>query len=127
MVRDRQGLFLLDEIYQGLIYGDLANPSTERVCRSSPDIFVLNSFSKYFGMTGWRLGWMVVPEDCIDGVSRLAQNLFISPSSIAQRAALAAFGPAAMEIHESRSATQFASRRDRLAKGLRSIWGSKFR
>ena len=119
VVHGRQGLFLLDEIYQGLIYGD-SEPEYRTGLSVSPDIFVLNSFSKYFGMTGWRLGWMVVPEDCIDGVSRLAQNLFISPSSIAQQAALAAFEPAAMEIHEFRR-QQFARRRDRLAQGLRGL------
>ncbi len=119
VVHDRQGLFLLDEIYQGLIYGE-SQPEYRTGLSVSPDIFVLNSFSKYFGMTGWRLGWMVVPEDYLDGVSRLAQNLFISPSSIAQQAALAAFEPEAMEIHESRR-LQFAARRDRLAKGLTDL------
>jgi aspartate/methionine/tyrosine aminotransferase len=63
---------------------------------------------------------MVVPEDCVDGVSRLAQNLFISPSSIAQHAALAAFEPEAMHIHESRR-HRFAERRDQLASGLRGL------
>ena len=119
VVQDRKGLFLLDEIYQGLIYGE-AQPEYRTGLSVSPDIFVLNSFSKYFGMTGWRLGWMVVPEDCVDGISRLAQNLFISPSSIAQHAALAAFEPEAMEIHETRR-LQFAARRDRLAQGLTSL------
>lgn len=121
LVRDRGGVFLLDEIYQGLTYGDGENAPTYRTgLQISPDIFVLNSFSKYFGMTGWRLGWMVVPEDCLDGVSRLAQNLFISPSSIAQHAAMAAFDPEAMAIHEERR-RHFARRRDRLAAGLRAL------
>ncbi len=119
VVRSHDGLFLLDEIYQGLIYGD-KQPEYRTGLSVNSDIFVLNSFSKYFGMTGWRLGWMVVPEDCVDGVSRLAQNLFISPSSIAQHAALAAFEPEAMEIHESRR-RRFAARRDQLATGLRAL------
>lgn len=119
VVHERQGLFLLDEIYQGLIYGDV-QPEYRTGLSVNPDIFVLNSFSKYFGMTGWRLGWMVLPEDYVDGVSRLAQNLFISPSSIAQHAALAAFEPEAMEIHESRR-QRFARRRDQLADGLRGL------
>ncbi len=119
MVHERQGLFLLDEIYQGLIYGD-GQPEYRTGLSVQPDIFVLNSFSKYFGMTGWRLGWMVVPEACVDGVSRLAQNLFISPSSIAQHAALAAFEPQAIEIHESRR-QRYARRRDQLASGLRDL------
>ena len=120
-VHARSGLFLLDEIYQGLIYGDDGEQPEYRTGLSiSQDIFVLNSFSKYFGMTGWRLGWMVVPEEYLDGVSRLAQNLFISPSSIAQHAALAAFEPASMTIHESRR-REFARRRDRLSAGLEAL------
>ena len=121
VVHARGGLFLLDEIYQGLIYGESGEQPEYRTGLSiSQDLFVLNSFSKYFGMTGWRLGWMVVPEDYLDGVSRLAQNLFISPSSIAQHAALAAFEPEAMVIHESRR-LEFALRRDRLSAGLRAL------
>ncbi|CAK9047202.1 (5-formylfuran-3-yl)methyl phosphate transaminase (4-HFC-P:alanine aminotransferase) [Durusdinium trenchii] len=120
-VHEREGLFLLDEIYQGLIYGEGGSqPEYRTGLAISDEVFVLNSFSKYFGMTGWRLGWMVVPEQCIDPVSRLAQNLFISPSSIAQQAALAAFDAPAMAIHETRRA-QFAARRDQLAAGLRTL------
>jgi aspartate/methionine/tyrosine aminotransferase len=81
---------------------------------------VLNSFSKYFGMTGWRLGWMVVPEVALDGVSRLAQNLYISPPSLSQHAALAAFSDAAMAIHEERRAA-FGERRDCLVAGLEAL------
>jgi aspartate/methionine/tyrosine aminotransferase len=121
LVRDRGGVFLLDEIYQGLTYGEGADAAAYHTgLEIDPDIFVLNSFSKYFGMTGWRLGWMVVPEHSLDGVSRLAQNLFISPSSIAQHAALAAFDGDALDIHESRR-RHFARRRDRLAAGLRGL------
>ena len=104
--------------YQGLIYDP--QPQYRTALEIDPDIFVLNSFSKYFGMTGWRLGWMVVPRDALDPVARLAQNLFISPSAIAQRAALAAFSPAAMAIHESRR-VEFSQRRDRLAAGLQDL------
>lgn len=123
VVQDRRGHFLLDEIYQGLIYetgGPGGAPEYRTGLSVSQDIFVLNSFSKFFGMTGWRLGWMVVPEQYVDGVTRLAQNLFISPSSIAQHAALAAFEPDAMTIHEARR-TRFGQRRDRLAAGLRAL------
>lgn len=126
VVHGRGGVFLLDEIYQGLIYGDAlveggaGQPEYATGLAVRGDIFVLNSFSKYFGMTGWRLGWMVVPEAYLDGVSRLAQNLFISPSSIAQHAALAAFDPESMAIHEDRR-RQFAERRNRLATGLRDL------
>ena len=109
------GIVVLDEIYQGLTYGGVADYRSGLALNN--DIFVLNSFSKYFGMTGWRLGWTVVPDQARDGIARLAQNLFISPSSIAQHAALAAFEPAAMAVHESRR-RQFAARRDLLQRGL---------
>lgn len=114
----RGGFVLLDEIYQGLIYTD--SPEYRSGLQIDQDVFVLNSFSKYFGMTGWRLGWMVVPDSAISGITRLAQNLFISPSSIAQYAALAAFDDAAMEIHEARRWV-FAKRRNLLADGLKSL------
>ena len=71
-------------------------------------------------MTGWRLGWLVVAESALSGITRLAQNLFISPSSIAQHAALAAFEPAAMAIHEARR-QKFAARRNMLAQGMASL------
>ena len=87
--RKRDAFFILDEIYQGLNYGD--EPAARTGLAQDDGLFVLNSFSKYFGMTGWRLGWIVVPEEYIGPVERLAQNLFISPSSVAQYAALAAF------------------------------------
>ncbi len=76
-----------DEIYHGLTYDRPA----ETVLRHSDDAIVINSFSKYFSMTGWRVGWMVVPENIVRGVERLAQNLYISPPAIAQAAALGAF------------------------------------
>lgn len=118
LVRQRRGFFILDEIYQGLVY------DTEQSCRSglevAEDLYVLNSFSKYFGMTGWRLGWMVVPEAAVEPLARLAQNLFISPPSLSQHAALAAFSEPALEIHESRRQA-FERRRDLLVKGLESL------
>jgi aspartate/methionine/tyrosine aminotransferase len=76
-----------DEIYHGITYG---RPATTALA-ASPDAIVVNSFSKYFSMTGWRLGWMVVPEAMARPVECLAQNLFISPPSVSQHAALAAF------------------------------------
>ncbi|HEX7037863.1 MAG TPA: aminotransferase class I/II-fold pyridoxal phosphate-dependent enzyme [Pseudomonadales bacterium] len=116
-VRERGGALLLDEIYQGLIYEDIGYRSGLAL---DDGIYVLNSFSKYFGMTGWRLGWMVLPESQVEPVARLAQNLFISPSSVAQHAALAAFEPAAVAIHEERRAA-FARRLVRLCDGLESL------
>ncbi|WP_149142035.1 pyridoxal phosphate-dependent aminotransferase [Gemmobacter caeruleus] len=78
--------FVSDEIYHGLHYGDRAVSALE----ISDDVYVINSFSKYFSMTGWRIGWMVVPEDHVRVVERLAQNMFICPPHASQIAALAA-------------------------------------
>ena len=114
----RSGFLILDEIYQGLVYGeDIGYRSGLEV---TDDAFILNSFSKYFGMTGWRLGWMVVPQAAVDGVARLAQNLFISPASLSQHAALAAFEPAAMAVHEARREA-FGRRMTLLADGLEQL------
>ena len=112
----RQKHLLVDEIYHGLHYVDDL-PSVLELDQSA---FVVNSFSKYFGMTGWRLGWMVVPESAISGVEKLAQNLFICPSSIAQYAALAAFSEEARsEMDRNRSA--FKQRRDYLLRELKAL------
>jgi aspartate/methionine/tyrosine aminotransferase len=77
-----------DEIYHGITFGDVAEATALEV---SAEAMVVNSFSKYFSMTGWRLGWMVVPTDLARSVESLAQNLFISPPALSQRAAVAAF------------------------------------
>ncbi len=107
---------LLDEIYQGLHYvEDL--PSLLEIDEQG---FVVNSFSKYFGMTGWRLGWIVVPEEYSEKVDILAQNLFISASTIAQYAALQAFTAETVEILEQRR-NDFRLRRDYLCKALRDL------
>ena len=111
--RNKNVHLLMDEIYHGLHYSD-ALPS---VLEMDTEAFVVNSFSKYFGMTGWRLGWVVVPEAYVEQSRILAQNLFISASSIAQQAALAAFSEEAMEIFESRRAA-FKQRRDFLSREL---------
>jgi aspartate/methionine/tyrosine aminotransferase len=118
LVRARHGVLILDEIYQGLTYGPGASYRTG--LSLVEDAYVLNSFSKYFGMTGWRLGWAVLPERAVEPVARLAQNLFISPSSIAQAAAMAAFEPAAMAIHEERRKV-FERRMALLLDGLQSL------
>jgi aspartate/methionine/tyrosine aminotransferase len=84
---DQRGIsFVSDEIYHGLHYGDRAVSALE----VSDNVYVINSFSKYFSMTGWRIGWMVVPEDHVRVVERLAQNMFICPPHASQIAALAA-------------------------------------
>ena len=116
-VRKRSGIFLVDEIYQGLNYGEQAPYSALGV---SNDVLVVNSFSKYFGMTGWRLGWVVVPEALGPDLEKLAQNLFICPSSIAQYAATQAFSAEALEIMESQR-SEFARRRNYLVPALRQL------
>lgn len=98
-IEARQGTLIVDEIYQG-ITRDAAYPSV--LSLDLGDIYVLNSFSKFFGMTGWRLGWLVVPEAAIAPLTALAQNLFICPSAPAQHAALAALQPDCMKIHRQR-------------------------
>lgn len=114
--RERSGHFLVDEIYHGLTYeGDA--PSA---CATGDDIWVINSFSKYFQMTGWRLGWMVIPTAYVRDVEKLAQNLTLCPSTPAQHGALAAFLPETIAILESRR-DEFRRRRDFLAPALEAI------
>ena len=114
--REKQGHFLVDEIYHGLTY-EIAAPTA---CAAGDDIWVINSFSKYFQMTGWRLGWMVIPEAYVRDVEKLAQNLVLCPSTPAQYAALAAFAPDTIAILEARRA-EFRRRRDFLAPALEAI------
>jgi aspartate/methionine/tyrosine aminotransferase len=114
--REKQGHFLVDEIYQGLTY----ETEISTACAAGDDIWVINSFSKYFQMTGWRLGWMVVPDDYVRDIEKLAQNLVLCPSTPAQHAALAAFEPETIAILETRRA-EFRERRDFLAPALESI------
>lgn len=116
---DRRAHLIMDEIYQGLTYR-AATDAMHSVLQVAQDAFVVNSFSKYFGMTGWRLGWIVAPDAAIEPLERLAQNMYICPPSIAQYAALAAFGDDAMAEHEARRAT-FAARRDLLCAGLTAL------
>ena len=115
-VRARNGYLVVDEIYHGLGY-DAATPSVLEV---DPDAFVINSFSKYFGMTGWRLGWLVAPESAVAEMEKLAQNLFISMSTMAQYAALAGFAPATREILDERREI-FRQRRDFLLPAVQSL------
>jgi aspartate/methionine/tyrosine aminotransferase len=110
------GTLLVDEIYHGLTYG----VDTRSALAISDDVFVINSFSKYFGMTGWRLGWLVAPQRYIREIEKLAQNIYIAPSTIAQHAALAAFQPETITILEARR-HEFSLRRDILLPGLRKL------
>ena len=104
---------IVDEIYHGLIY----EGNYQTALAHSDQVFVVNSFSKYFQMTGWRLGWLVAPNWAIAALDRLAQNLFLAASTPAQYAALAAFEPACMAILEARKA-ELKARRDYLADAL---------
>jgi aspartate/methionine/tyrosine aminotransferase len=115
-VRARGGFAIVDEIYQGLSYD--GPPVT--ALSFGDDVITVNSFSKYFNMTGWRLGWLVVPESLVPVFEKLAQNLFICPPTIAQHAALACFGDDAIAIYEERR-LEFKRRRDFLVPALREL------
>lgn len=117
LCRRRNGFLVVDEIYHGLSYGGVATPS---VLEITQDAFVINSFSKYFGMTGWRLGWMVAPEAAVPDLEKLAQNLFISMSTFGQYGALAAFEPETRAVLDERR-DQFARRRDFLLPALQQL------
>ncbi|MET4681128.1 pyridoxal phosphate-dependent aminotransferase [Stenotrophomonas rhizophila] len=115
-LKARGGHLVVDEIYHGLTYGmDAAS-----VLQVDDEAFVLNSFSKYYGMTGWRLGWLVAPPQAVRELEKLAQNLYISASSIAQHAALACFEPDSIAIFEQRRAA-FRERRDYLLPALLAL------
>ncbi len=116
-VERKDGFVILDEIYQGLVH---ENDSYTTGLTVSDDLFVINSFSKFFGMTGWRLGWVVIPNSAAELFSRLAQNLVISPNAPAQYAALAAFSKEAMMIHRER-AELFSQRAKKLSLGLKKL------
>ncbi|WBY04059.1 pyridoxal phosphate-dependent aminotransferase [Ramlibacter tataouinensis] len=108
VVRARGGITLIDEIYLGLSYEERFGHSALAL---GEDVISVNSFSKYFNMTGWRLGWLVAPTELVPVLERLAQNLFICPSTVAQQAALACFEPDSIAEYEQRRA-QFKARRD---------------
>ncbi|MCI0399946.1 MAG: pyridoxal phosphate-dependent aminotransferase [Gammaproteobacteria bacterium] len=116
MVEANGARCIVDEIYHGLVYEDKATTALTL----SSECFVINSFSKYFGMTGWRLGWLVAPEPYISEVDKLAQNIFLAPPTPAQHAALAAFTPETQEELERRR-TAFCIRRDYLLPELRGL------
>ncbi|MCX9156985.1 pyridoxal phosphate-dependent aminotransferase [Niveibacterium sp. 24ML] len=115
-VKARNAAIIVDEIYQGLCYD--GEPQT--ALSDNGDAFVINSFSKYFGMTGWRLGWLVAPDAYLREIEKLAQHFFISPSTPAQHAALAAFAPETTAILEERR-TELGQRRNKLIEGLRAL------
>lgn len=117
VVSARGGITLIDEIYLPLSYDERYGQTALAL---SDDIISINSFSKYFNMTGWRLGWLVLPEALVPVVERLAQNLFICPSTIAQHAALACFEADSLAEYERRRA-EFKARRDFFIPALNAM------
>ena len=113
-IAEREGVLMVDEIYQGLVYG--MEPWTAHGLPG--EVVLINSFSKYFCMTGWRLGWVVLPESALRGFEKLAQHLFISAPAAAQYAAESAFHPQTLKILEQRR-HEFARRRDFLVPALK--------
>ena len=117
VVQARGGVTIVDEIYLGLSYDDAFGHTALDI---DDNIISINSFSKYFNMTGWRLGWMVVPEALVPVVERLAQNLFICASTVSQHAALACFEPGSLAEYERRRA-EFKARRDYFIPALQEL------
>ncbi|MBM3366119.1 MAG: pyridoxal phosphate-dependent aminotransferase [Betaproteobacteria bacterium] len=115
-VRQRAGFSVVDEIYQGLTYDHAPFSALEL----GEDMVVINSFSKYFNLTGWRLGWLVVPPALMPQIEKLAQNFYICPSSMAQHAALACFTPESLAIAEQRR-EEMRRRRDYLVPALQAL------
>lgn len=115
-VEERGGVLIVDEIYHGLVYGEEAVTALSH----SQNLFVVNSFSKYYGMTGWRLGWLVAPVAYVSAIDRLAQNIFLAASTPAQYAALAAFGAGVQRELQNRRDV-FRERRDFLLPALRDL------
>jgi aspartate/methionine/tyrosine aminotransferase len=116
LVRARGATLIVDEIYHGLVYdGD-----TQTAAALGDDVVVINSFSKYFGMTGWRLGWMIAPPELTPAIDRLAQNVFLASSTPAQHAALAALAPDTRPVLEARREA-FRARRDYLVPALSAL------
>jgi aspartate/methionine/tyrosine aminotransferase len=116
VVRQRGGVLVVDEIYHGLTYGH--RPMTAAAL--GDDVFVVNSFSKYYSMTGWRLGWLVMPEPYAPAIERIAQHLYIAAAAPSQWAGVAAMEPESIAIYEERRA-EFQARRDWIVPALRAI------
>ena len=116
VVQRHGGVLIVDEIYQGLVYDEVGGTALSL----ADDVFVINSFSKFFGMTGWRLGWLVAPQPFIDPLDRLAQNIYLSAPTLSQYAALDAFSDEVLAILEQRR-LEFKRRRDFLLPALREL------
>lgn len=116
VAKARGGVLIVDEIYHGLTY----EAKAETALKLCDNAFVINSFSKFFGMTGWRLGWVIAPEAYVDAMDRLAQNIFLAAPTLSQHAALEAFSDQSQEILEQRR-QEFAKRRNYLLAALREL------
>ncbi len=114
--RAKNGFVIVDEIYHGLTY----ETSPASAAAMSDEVFVVNSFSKYFGMTGWRLGWLIAPEGFVPEIEKLAQNIYLAPPTPAQHAALTALEPATLDILDNHR-DAFRRRRDFLLPALREL------
>ena len=119
-VRPRGGLTIVDEIYLGLSYDDPALGAARSALELGDDVLVVNSFSKYFGMTGWRLGWLVLPPALVAPIEKLAQNLYICASSVAQHAAVECFHPDSLAECERRR-DEMRARRDFVVPALEAL------
>lgn len=117
LVRERQAVMMVDEIYLGLSHDERFGHTALAL---GDDVVSINSFSKYFSMTGWRLGWLVVPEGAMHAVERLAQNHYICASTVSQYAALACFEPNTLAVYEQRRA-EYKARRDFFVPALREL------
>ncbi|MBE2315780.1 aminotransferase class I/II-fold pyridoxal phosphate-dependent enzyme [Solirubrobacter sp. CPCC 204708] len=115
LARERGAWRIVDEIYL-----NLSDDAPQSVLSADPEAIVINSFSKYFGMTGWRLGWVVLPEVLVPAVEKLAMNYFLCASTPTQHAALAAFTPESLAVCEERRA-ELAARRALVLDGLERI------
>jgi len=117
-IAERGGVLVVDEIYQGLVYGEGPHFAPSTAFGLPGEVVLINSFSKYFCMTGWRLGWVVLPAGALRGFEKLAQHLFISAPAAAQHAAISAFDPESLSVLEQRR-DEFARRRDFLVPQLK--------
>ena len=117
IVSDKGGITMVDEIYLGLSYDASFGQTALAI---DDNIISINSFSKYFNMTGWRLGWLVAPERYVDAIDRIAQNVFLAASTPSQYAALAAFEPVTLALLDARR-EEFRARRDFLLPALRAL------
>jgi len=120
LARERSAWRIVDEIYLGLADPDDDGTPAHSVLETDPEAIVINSFSKYFGMTGWRLGWAILPEELVQPAENLAVNYFLCASTPIQQAALAVFSPESISVCEDRR-QELLARRSIVLDGLQRI------